>query len=433
MSIAKFSVIVFVDADNGMSKDGSPPLSPPSWKKFFRDKTIGSTSVDATGKRSTSAVIMGRHTYEMFKASTGDKDHLPNRQNYVISKSYQQQDFSNIIVYKSLLNCLVGIAGLSSVRTYEKVWIIGGERLFREALSRYLPYCEKVYIGKLRNETLGCDLIFSCEELKRRNIIPTKELSSSEYDILTYEPHVQHQEMQYLQLLKECIEAESSREFDEDYTKTRNKSLNFNIREELPLITTRDVDFAMTITELVEDLSNPYFKYDTFGFRMRNINKFTGEKEYAYDGDQLNSIVEDLSRHKNKTILTERSDVSLSFSPAFLKFEIVGKYLMTSVYFSRCEVFRFLPHYMLYISLLASIIANHGGWIVNNLHISICDALLLDKYKDFAKKQIRYDPKPFPRLMLKNNANHSTIFDYCKDNFSIQNYDSWVKINLDRR
>lgn len=429
--ISRFSVIAFVDADNGMSKDGSPPIGPPSWRKFFRDKTVGKAAVDSSGKRATSAVIMGRRTFEMFKAS-GDKDHLPDRQNYVISKTYQQQDFGNVIIYKSLLNCLVGIAGLSGVRTYERVWIIGGERLIREALSRYLCYCDRVYVGKLRNETLGCDLSLNLEELRKRNIPPVKEMSSSEYDIICYEPRVPHQETQYLKLLADVACGDSVREDDQVYTKVRNRSLTFDLRTELPLITTREIDHQRVVQDLVDDLGS-FFKSDSLGFRMR-CGRFVGPKEYETGGDddQLSGIVERLSTGKNAVVLVERRAPSDQFSPAIVKFETDRKYLLCSVYFCRCEVFKFLPQYMLYLSLLASAIAATGGWLASELHIFICDSLLSDGYKEFAKKQMRYDPKPWPRLLIKNTAEHSTVCDYTKDNFSIQGYESWIKMKIDK-
>lgn len=433
--ISRFSVIVFVDADNGMSKDGSPPISPPSWRKFFKDKTCGTTSVDATGKRSTSAVIMGRRTFEMFKQSS-DKDHLPNRQNYVISKTYQQQDFSNVIVYKSLLNCLVGIAGLTGVRVYERVWIIGGERLIREALSRYLCYCDKVYVGKLRNETIGCDLSFSTEELRKRNVPLVKEMTSNEYDIISYEPKVEHQESQYLRLLTDCLNGDVVREkcgqTEEVFLKVRNRTLTFDLRVELPLITTREIDHAKIVQDLVDDLGG-HFKSDSLGFRMR-CARFTGPKDYEIGGDddQLTGIVEKLSTTRNAALLVERRVETEFFSPAIVKFEVDRKYLMCSVYFCRCEIFKYLPYYITYLALLASAVAATGGWISSELHVSICDALLSDKYKEFAKKQMRYDPKPWPKLTIKNTAEHSTICDYTRDNFSIQNYESWIKLNIDK-
>lgn len=110
-------IIVAVDQENGFSKNHQIPWKLRKDLRYFRDITCETK----TGKQN--AVIMGRVTYE----SIGKP--LPNR--------------LNIVVTSQLLN---GVQCCTSLKdaieschkdTVDKIFIIGGERIYQEALYSY--------------------------------------------------------------------------------------------------------------------------------------------------------------------------------------------------------------------------------------------------------------------------------------------------------
>ena len=62
-----------------------------------------------------------------------NRKNLLHRENYVISSRYEQDQHTQVVVYKSLLQYLAGIAN-RGYKKYDDVWILGGEKLFREAV-----------------------------------------------------------------------------------------------------------------------------------------------------------------------------------------------------------------------------------------------------------------------------------------------------------
>ena len=96
MSLIPFSIIVAIDAGNGISKGGELPWSGCAKEdmKFFRDTTLG---------RRKNAVIFGRITKE-----TINEEHRPleGRRNVVISRKMKQESNPNILIFSSIGDAL---------------------------------------------------------------------------------------------------------------------------------------------------------------------------------------------------------------------------------------------------------------------------------------------------------------------------------------
>lgn len=137
------AIIACVDADNGIGRDGGIPwhLSPDL--KRFRRLTQGA------------AIIMGRRTWE----SIGGKP-LPNRTAIVVSSSLTSSE--GCIVVSSMTEAID-----AATRINDSVFVIGGSRIYEEALS----FADTIYLTKIVG-TYKCDVFFP-------------EIDESEYAIET--------------------------------------------------------------------------------------------------------------------------------------------------------------------------------------------------------------------------------------------------------
>ena len=110
-------LIVAVDQDNGFSKDQQIP-----W--YLKEDLIHFRKVTTCAKPNhQNAVIMGRITYESMGSHT-----LSNRLNIVVSSTEQEGVLTVSSLYRAILEC-------ETNKTIESIFIIGGERLYREALD----------------------------------------------------------------------------------------------------------------------------------------------------------------------------------------------------------------------------------------------------------------------------------------------------------
>lgn len=114
-------LIVAVYEDWGIGKDGTQPVTLAADRLFFRQTTKGA------------AVIVGRRTVADFP---GEKP-LPGRVNIVLSRSTQQLPGFTV--------CSSTQAVLAAVADMEKVFVIGGGRVYR----LMLPYCQRAYVTKI--------------------------------------------------------------------------------------------------------------------------------------------------------------------------------------------------------------------------------------------------------------------------------------------
>jgi len=137
-----FSIIVGVNNLNGIGYKGKLPWKNNIDMSFF--KTLTTSTSDAT---KMNAIIMGRNTFE----SLHEKP-LKERMNYVITK----KKYENVPCYPSLNDCLIDLKNKDEI---EKVYIIGGGRLYNEAIQH--ENCENIFLNKLNNMNI-CDTFFPC-------------------------------------------------------------------------------------------------------------------------------------------------------------------------------------------------------------------------------------------------------------------------------
>ena len=149
-----FNIIVAVEKNNGIGKDGVIPWKSPEDMRYF--KHITSTTKD---ENKVNAVIMGRHTFE----SLNNKP-LNNRLNVVIT-SRDYDEFEDILAFTSLEEALEMVSENEHV---EDIYIIGGEQLYSEAIE--MDNCEDIFLNRINTEA-ECDCFFPEIDLSRYNHI----------------------------------------------------------------------------------------------------------------------------------------------------------------------------------------------------------------------------------------------------------------------
>jgi thymidylate synthase len=248
----KISVIVAIDADNGIGKNGTIPWKNTEDLSYFKNLTIGN---------GRNAVIMGKKTYESIPQHP-----LKKRQNIVISKTLEKN--SDIIIFPSLLECF---KSLGKMDNYEDIFVIGGEQIYNEIINDYLYLCEKIYVTKFK-ESYDCDKKFPISKIEN---FQSKEEIIENYSRVTYFPNIIHQEYQYLDLLKFVLTEGEKRE---DRTNTGTLSIfgarmEFDLTKDFPLITTKKINYNSILKELLFFLSG---QTDTKLLEEQGVNIWKG-------------------------------------------------------------------------------------------------------------------------------------------------------------
>lgn len=124
-------IILVMDNDCAIGKDGGLLCSLPEDMKHFRETTKGSV------------VIMGRKTYESFP-----KRPLPDRENLVLSRSGTPIDGAE--VFSDIESVLERVKGSA-----KPVFVIGGAEIYRQLE----PFCDEALITRVY-ENFGGDVFF---------------------------------------------------------------------------------------------------------------------------------------------------------------------------------------------------------------------------------------------------------------------------------
>jgi len=167
-----FDVVVSVDLEGGIGRGGTIPWEIPEDLTRFRDLT---RSVQEENKRNV--VIMGRKTWESLPFRFRP---LPQRFNLVLSRAHDVC-LPGAFICKSLEEAL----DFSQKGDFERVFIIGGSTLYKEALGH--PECIRVYLTRIR-KTFSCDVFFP--EIPEEFVLEVggeiKRYKGTEYNFETY-------------------------------------------------------------------------------------------------------------------------------------------------------------------------------------------------------------------------------------------------------
>ncbi|ESR48282.1 hypothetical protein CICLE_v10002350mg [Citrus x clementina] len=151
-----YQVVVAATRNMGIGKDGKLPWNLPSDLKFFKQLTM---STSDPGKRN--AVVMGRKTWESIPPLYRP---LPGRLNVVLTRSggFNIASLENVEICGSIHLALELLAEPPYCSSIEKVFVIGGGQILREALNA--PECDAIHITKIET-SIECDTFIPAIDL----------------------------------------------------------------------------------------------------------------------------------------------------------------------------------------------------------------------------------------------------------------------------
>ncbi|XP_059590334.1 putative bifunctional dihydrofolate reductase-thymidylate synthase isoform X2 [Vitis vinifera] len=280
-----YQVVVAATHKMGIGKDGKLPWNLPSDLKFFKELTM--TTSDP-GKKN--AVVMGRKTWESIPLNYRP---LPGRLNVVLTRSgsFDNATVENVVICGSMPSALKLLAESPYCLSIDKVFVIGGGQILREALNA--PGCDAIHITKIET-SIECDTFiptidtsvfhpwYSSVPLLENNIlysfvtyvrvrssalesfalssgvnfnggsVPNK-LKIQGFTFLPKMIFERHDEFMYLRQLKEIISS-GAHKADKTGTGTVSKfgcQMRFNLRLSFPLLTTKRVFWRGVVEELL--------------------------------------------------------------------------------------------------------------------------------------------------------------------------------------
>ena len=160
------NIIVAYCNNNGIGKDNRLVWNIKSDMAKFKQLTIGAHN---------NAVIMGKNTFLSLNNEFG----LANRDNLILSKSLSITKYSGKNMAQSFEN-IQSLEDFVKTQNYDKVWVIGGEQIYRLFLDNYkkdessIFNISKIYITYI-NKDYECTSFF-----------PDLAQYTSKYNLLFY-------------------------------------------------------------------------------------------------------------------------------------------------------------------------------------------------------------------------------------------------------
>ena len=155
---AEVAIIVIVDENNGIGKDGDLLCHLPNDLKHFKKLTTGHI------------IIMGRKTYESLR-----KGAVPNRINIVIT-SDNADNYPGCIVARSVDEALL------LTKNKEKVFIIGGGKIYNSTLH----LANKLYLTRIHHKFEDVDTFFPEIDFNNWELIEEEKHKADEKHLYDY-------------------------------------------------------------------------------------------------------------------------------------------------------------------------------------------------------------------------------------------------------
>lgn len=154
----EIGIVVVVDENNGIGKDGDLLCFLPNDLKHFKTITTGHT------------IIMGRKTFESLP-----KGALPNRINIVIT-SDNSEKYPGCIVARSVEEAFL----LS--KEQEKIFIVGGGKIYKSTLH----LANRLYLTRIHHKFEEVDTFFPVIDFENWELINVENHKSDEKHLYDY-------------------------------------------------------------------------------------------------------------------------------------------------------------------------------------------------------------------------------------------------------
>lgn len=442
-------------------------------------------------------LVMGRNTFESIPRK------LDNRKLVVISKSINKVNPNYKLIYDYNYETYNDfINDIDKTFPNKKIFVIGGVSLIEETINKYWYLIDNIYYTEIQ-EHLVLDQISQNASIFRyinKDIIKkilnhvvkyktTKNnldtISDKNLELKYYHIKVpQHEEYQYLSLIKNCLENGDERQTRNAITySTFNSTISFNLKEGFPLLTTKKVFMRGIFEELIfflkgqtnskileekgvniwkpnttkEFIENCKLNYEEgdmgpmygynwvhFGYPYEHCNTDYTDKGYNQLDYVINLLINDPHSRRilmttydpstaNKGVLYPCHSIVIQF---YVK-EIDGKYYVSmNMYQRSVDLACGLPFNIASNALLLNLICDMLNKKIGNtkyyhdtLNIILGDIHVYSQHKENALEQIKRIPFEFPKLNIKQSYNDITQYKY--DDIELINYQSHPAIKYD--
>nr|CAD1838320.1 unnamed protein product [Ananas comosus var. bracteatus] len=476
-----YQVVVAATQKLGIGKDGELPWKLPSDLKFFKEVTT--TTSDPAKKN---AVIMGRKTWESIPLK---EKPLRNRFNIVLTRSgrFDIATEENVVTCASMTSALRMMASAPFCLTIEKVFVIGGGEVLRDALNA--PGCEAIHLTNIETN-IECDTFippvdlsvfhpwYSSFPLVENNtkysfvtFVRVRNSATEMYDQKDEETNggppcnhkfeveefsflpkmvlERHEEFKYLKLVQDII-ANGARKNDRTLTGTLSKfgcQMRFNMRRYFPLLTTKRVFWRGVVEELLWFISgstnakvleekgihiwesNASREYlDSVGLKDREAGDLG--PIYGFQWRHFGAEYTDMHADYTGKGFDQLSDkMALPPCHMFAQFYVENGELSCQMYQRSADMGLGVPFNIASYSLLTCMIAHVCGLSPGEFIHVIGDAHVYRNHVVPLEEQLARQPKPFP--ILKINPMKKDIDSFEASDFELIGYDPHYKIAMD--
>jgi len=285
----------------------------------------------------------------------------------------------------------------------------------------------------------------------------------------------QHEEMQYLNLVKNIIETGNMKG---DRTGTGTLSLfgaqmRFSLRGgTFPLLTTKKVFYRGIAEELfwfirgstnAKELQEKNVRIwdgnstrefldsigltdreegdlgPVYGFQWRHFGAEYTNMHADYSGKGVDQLAQVIDRIKNKP--NDRRIIMCAWNPADLdkmalppchclvQFYVANGELSCQLYQRSCDMGLGVPFNIASYALLTVMLAHVTGLVPGDFVHTLGDAHVYSNHVEPLKVQLQREPKEFPKIVIKREVQN--IEDFTIDDFEVIGYDPHPKIQMD--
>lgn len=411
----------------------------------------------------TPYLVMGRNTFTSLPKKLEGRFHIVLSAKDISGADYTSGNFEHV---------LKEFSG-------KHLFIIGGAALIGLVYHNYRQLIDTIYYTRIKQS------IKVSKDAKEASWMFDSELKS----MLSY-PHVsketpeatfykitipKHEEVQYLDLLQNCLENGSYRQTRNAATySTFNKTISFDLKKGFPLLTTKKVFMRgifeelmfflkgrtdskeleskgvniwkpNTTKEFIASCGLPYEEGDMgpmYGWNWKHFGAEYVDKATNYEGKGFNQIEYAMNLLKNDPF--SRRILMTTYNPAtakkgvlypchsltiqFYVKEIDGKYHVSMNMYQRsvdlaCGLPFNIASNALLLHLICQTLNKEVGeekYVAYTMNIILGDIHVYEQHVEGVKEQLQRIPFTFPTLTFR--ATHSFIEEYKFEDISIENY-----------
>ena len=422
-------VIIAMDMNGGIGKEGKLPWHVPEELGLFKYKTMDSV------------LIVGRKT-------TATLPPLYNREIITVSSTSEIDSVEKAVIKARQTN-------------KRKIFIAGGAEVYNDIFKNHLHLVSKIHVSFIHG-IYNCDVFVDSIPFLRFNCVSRQEFKGFVHEV--YEPKYPCGEVQYLSLLNDTL-------LSNNYTHGRNggvisqfgKSLIFNLVSEFPLLTTKKMFLrgvveellfflrGETDTKILEKKGVNIWKPNTedrgglmgpmYGSQWRhfnaNLDDFDVETSTYRGGyDQLQNVLNLI-----KTDPKSRRILMTTFNPAQAdkgvlypchsivnQFYVDGEFLDMTCYNRSSDLFLGLPFNIASSALLLHIIAKLTNYKPRMFHLHLGDCHIYESHTEVVKTQLERIPKSPPKVSIKD---FNSVEELTYEHFTLVDYTSYASIKAE--